>query len=135
MGLVLLISVKFAMYCAICRAAPFALRVTVGNVKLFVFAWALVRLAIGLVSGVGIFFAYSAVRSSGLSDTLAYLLTFGVARYCEWALVLLLIARQLKIKELPVKRRQLWILSGTAANVTVDLLAIAGGFGNLRFFC
>lgn len=136
LGLALLILVKFAMYCAICRAAPRALGVKVENPKLFVFAWALTRLAIGLVSGVVIFFAFAGLQASGMTDWLAYLLTFGVARYFEWSLVLLLITRQLKtVEHPPGNRRQLWVLSGTAANIGIDLLAIAGGFGSLRFFC
>jgi hypothetical protein len=70
--------------------------------------------------------------NAGLLESLSYFLSFGIAHYFEWLIVLKLIARNYKI-HVPARGR-LWVLIGMLTNVVTDQMVLATGIGSLRLF-
>jgi len=123
---------KYFLYCAVCYMAVRILDLPVKSVAQFAVQWAVVRLGIGFVSGFFVFQLFTALLNAGLIDSLSYVLSFGIARYLEWFIVLKIIAKRYKIH---VRARgHLWILIGTLTNVITDQMVLATGVGSLRLF-
>jgi hypothetical protein len=134
--LILLVLAKFGMYVALCRFAVRMLALPVEIPRRFAVKFGLIRLAIGLLSGLVIFSAFGFLQNSGLGDVPSYLLTFGIARYVEWFLVLHLIA--IEFNRSPASfglRGQQWVALGTLANVLVDQLVLQVDPENFKFVC
>jgi hypothetical protein len=137
MALLPLILAKFIVYWVICRLAPRILTLDVAELPSFAFKWAGVRLGIGLISGVGIFYGFALLESKGFNDVTSYALSFGLARYIEWALVYLLIMRSEGKDDSEIgKQGHAWIALGTCCNVAMDTLVLTTGLAdNLKFVC
>ena len=130
--LVAFVLCKYFLYCVLCYMAVRLLDLPVKSVPQFVVQWAAVRLGIGFASGFFVFQLFTALLNAGLIDSLSYVLSFGIAHYLEWFIVLKLIAKRYKIHARA--RGRLWILIGTLTNVITDQMVLATGVGSLRLF-
>ncbi len=132
----LLILIKFILYWFICRLAPKMLSFDVAALPKFAFKWAGIRLLVGLLGGILMFYAYALLQHNGLTDTPSYILSFAIGRYFEWLLVLVLILKSVG-KSPPIGARgQLWLAIGVGVNIALDCAVLfTGAVDDLKFFC
>ena len=133
MDLVVLVALKFLVYCGVVAAAVPLLQLPVEDRRSFTLKWAGLRLAMGLAFGFVIAALYVAVGKSFNSEAVTYLVSFGLVRVVEWSLVLLLLHHIYGVKD--KGRGAMYVLLGVAANTTFDMLALAAGVDNLKFVC
>jgi len=132
-SILILVALKFCLYCGIAIYAAKVFEFGVNNIVRFALTWGGIRLFVGLVFGFFIFYAFLLFVDGGMSEALAYFLTFGLSRYIEWTIVFaFMLWRHRKQMGIVAQR---FILAGTAINIAIDQVAIASGLTNIKFFC
>ncbi len=137
--------IKIAAYTAVCLGGLRYVHQCQGTVLLPAVGLGLLRAAMGLVFGVGIFFASASVfagAGGGMEgQVLAYLIVYVPTRWIEWSLIALMIApgaRSLRGFLLGSSRTdRLWRASGIAVSCAADVpvLLAVGGLPLGRFMC
>ena len=135
MALLILVAAKFALYFLLCRAAIPLLALSVEAPVPFARKFAIIRLGIRFLTGLGIFLAFGALQALGWSDVHSYLATYAPARYVEWFLLLTLIGIDFNRSALSFGARgQAWLALGTASNLAADQLVLSLNL-DLKFVC
>jgi hypothetical protein len=139
MALLAFVAVKFAFYCAICSVFWRICHVDGGKDVSFALKFGAIRLAVGFASGFFIFYWWMMLQGGSLKDqdAVVYVLSFGIARYFEWLLVLHLMERRFKpVSALFGKRGQVWVAIGTLFNLVADQIALVLHVDSqLKFVC
>ena len=120
MDLVVLVALKFLVYCGVVAAAVPLLQLPVEDRRSFTLKWAGLRLAMGLAFGFVIAALYVAVGKSFNSEAVTYLVSFGLVRVVEWSLVLLLLHR-LAWPLTPRSTCWRWQLASTTSSSCADI--------------
>lgn len=134
MPIALWIASKFLVYCAMALLATRLFSFGGSDRYGFMFRYAALRLAVGFAAGLFIVHVWTELPTSwGVVPN--YILSFGVFRYLEWLVVLLVMTRKAGTTVLELRwKGQAWLLLGVALNVGIDLAAAAYAFSH-KFYC
>jgi hypothetical protein len=124
---------KFCVYCVICSLLAHSFNLELVSRWNFSIVWGAARFGLGLLFGVPIALLYFAFLSADLNSVLSYIVAFVPMRYVEWALLFALIAHKHSIPW--SSKAHQWILSGAAASMLLDGIAILAGAKEIKFFC
>ncbi|WP_018692613.1 hypothetical protein [Algicola sagamiensis] len=127
--------IKYCLYTVVCTTAPHFLKIKVDSIYRFAAIWGAIRLSLELVAGFFMLNFYALFESMIGSSIFAFILTFGLLRYLEWLLIVVIISQKYK-RTCYGRGTQLWIALGVLSSLLIDTITLIFiPLGSMTFVC